>query len=180
MAEQARQDAVYSRIVGNPVEESQFNGGTAFTLERRVAQEPEWVWQMLATPDGAGQWSPCVPLSGIAGVGPLEFRESPGQSAVEGAVTVFKPFERLDHAWGAERLSWRLSPADGYTDLRLVQTCSSEAAVLSSAAGWHVCLATLEALGDGDRAARVVGDDAVAHGWSALRSEYAEHFGLPV
>jgi uncharacterized protein YndB with AHSA1/START domain len=179
VSENARQDAVYSRIIGNPVEESLFNGESTFTLERRVAREPEWVWRMLTTVDGASQWTPCVPLADITGPGPVEFCENPGGTPVDGTVTVFEPNERLDHAWGAERISWLLSPADGYTDVRLIQTCSSEDAILSCAAGWHVCLATLEAVADGDRAARVVGDDAAAHGWSDLRSEYAEHFGLP-
>jgi hypothetical protein len=42
-----------------------------------------------------------------------------------------------------------------------------------SAAGWHVCFDVLEPALDGGDGARIVGPDALAVGWEALRDRYA-------
>lgn len=178
MSDHPLQGAVLDRIREHDPAESQFDGETTLALERRLAREPEWVWRMLTTPEGASKWSPCVPTEALTGPGAAAFREEASQDAVEGRVSEFSAPDRLSHRWGSDELTWELSPADGYTDLRLTQVSPTAETALTNAAGWHICLATLEALADGDEADRVVGDDSLAYGFTALRDEYAAHFGV--
>lgn len=178
MSDSRLQEAVLRRIEENSIEEARFDAESALTIERRLAREPEWVWRMLTTAAGTAQWSPCIPTRDMAGTGPYELQEDPSDDLVDGSVTAFEPPSRLEHHWGAETLDWELSPADGYTDLRLTQTCSSDDMVLACAAGWHICLATLETLADGDDASPVLGMESMPYGWERLRDEYAEKFGI--
>ncbi|GAA1351420.1 SRPBCC domain-containing protein [Falsarthrobacter nasiphocae] len=179
MPDQRTQQPVLERVLENTPDEAFYDGDATFTLERRLSREPDWVWRMLTTAAGAARWSPCVPTSDLTGTGPAEFQEEPGAELVDGTVTRFDPPHALAHAWGRERLEWALSPADGYTDLNLTMTCSSEDMLLACAAGWHICLATLEAMADGEETARVVGPASFAYGWEGLRGSYAQRFDLP-
>jgi len=47
-----------------------------------------------------------------------------------------------------------------------------------NAAGWHLCLDVLDDVADGVDRSRVVGLDAAAHGWEALRDKYAHALGV--
>lgn len=45
------------------------------------------------------------------------------------------------------------------------------------AAGWQVCFGVLDAILAGEDAERIVGQDAMAHGWEELRAQWAERLG---
>ena len=46
-----------------------------------------------------------------------------------------------------------------------------------NAAGWHLCLDVLDDVANGVERPRVVGQEAAAQGWEALRDKYSDALG---
>lgn len=148
----------------------------ALTLTRRLSASQDEAWQHLTRPELLARWSPVVPDRELDGPGPATSRENPQAEAVDATVGEARAPWFLEHAWGTERLTWQLAPSGDATQVNLVHELSDPEQLAGMAAGWHLCLTVLEGLLAGRDVPRCVGEDALAHGWEALRDRYAQLF----
>jgi uncharacterized protein YndB with AHSA1/START domain len=154
------------------------DGAWVLTMDRDLAHPPERVWPWLTDPDRLRQWSPIVPDRAFDEVGPRQVRENPGDEPVTGEVLVVNPPHELVHRWGDDTVRWRLSPTATGCRLTLEQTMADRDRAAGNAAGWHVCLDVLDGTLAGTASSRVVGQDALDHGWESLRDGYTELLGV--
>ena len=153
------------------------DGAWVLTLVRDFAHPTEKVWPWLTDPDRLRRWSPIVPDEPLDAVGPRRVSENPDDAAVTGDVIAVDPPRELVHRWGDDLVRWRLTPTDAGCRLRLEQTMRERDHAAMNAAGWQLCLDVLDDVLDGADRPRVVGQDAAAYGWEALRDSYAEMLG---
>ena len=154
------------------------DGAWVLTLVRDFGQPAEKIWPWLTDPDRLRQWSPIVPDRALDSVGPRKVRENPDDEPVTGDVVSVDPPHELMHRWGDDVVRWRLSPTDTGCRLTLEQTMREKDHAAMNAAGWHLCLDTLDDVANGVDRPRVVGQDAVAHGWEPLRDKYSDALGI--
>jgi uncharacterized protein YndB with AHSA1/START domain len=142
------------------------------TMTRMLRHPPERVWTYLTQPRLLERWSPIVPDRVLSSIGPALSRETPDQEPVDAEVLVSEAPLKLVHRWGAHVLRWTLEPAGPGSRLTLEHIFDRRAESGSYAAGWHICLAVLAAVLDGNQVERVVGSRALDYGWSGLRDRY--------
>lgn len=148
------------------------------TLVREFGHPPETVWPWLTDPDRLRRWSPVVPDRAFDSPGPRQVRENPDDEPVTGEVLALDPPHELVHRWGDDVVRWRLTATATGCRLTLEQTMGERDHAAMNAAGWHICLDALEDVMSGGDRPRVVGQDAAAHGWEALRDSYAQQLGV--
>jgi uncharacterized protein YndB with AHSA1/START domain len=154
------------------------DGRWVLTLERDFAHPVDRVWPWLVEPDRLRRWSPIVPDKRFDEVGPRQVRENPGDEPATGDVIAVDPPHELVHRWGDDTIRWRLSPTATGCRLTLEQTMSERDRAAGNAAGWHVCLDVPDGALAGMASSRVVGQDALSHGWESLRDGYTELLGV--
>jgi uncharacterized protein YndB with AHSA1/START domain len=142
------------------------------TMSRRFGSPPERVWRMLTEPDELARWSPVVPDRPLDTLGPARSRETPETPEVDVEVLVCDPPRELVHRWGTHLLRWTLTSDGDGTRLTLADTLDEHADGSRNGAGWHMCLAVLGARLDGEDVPRIVGPDALAHGYEDLQRRY--------
>lgn len=150
------------------------DGTWILTMVRDFPHPPERVWPWLTDPDRLQRWSPVVPDHPFDRPGPAQVRESPDDDPVDGEVLVLEAPHELVHRWGNDILRWRLTARVTGCVLTLEHSMAEQNPAAMNAAGWHLCLDVLTGNLNGDDTPRVVGADAVEHGWEALRDRYAE------
>ena len=69
---------------------------------------------------------------------------------------------------------WCLEAIDDGTRLTLRHTVADRELGPKVAAGWHMCLVVADGMLAGAPIGRIVGEDAMDHGWHELHDEYAE------
>jgi uncharacterized protein YndB with AHSA1/START domain len=106
----------------------------ALRFERRYAQPIERVWRAITDPEDLEKWFP---------------DQVPDLSAAEK-----DPPRRLEFDWGDEgdRLRFELEPDGSGTILRFTHFLAAPDKAARDAAGWHVCLVSLQKLLDEWRA----------------------------
>jgi uncharacterized protein YndB with AHSA1/START domain len=152
-------------------------------FERRIGHPVEAVWRAITEPDELEHWFPSQVELDLRVGGPMTFtfRDHTlpdGGKTITGEVTDLEPPELFAFYWGGDHLIFELQPIDGGRACRLRFTAVLDAQdkAARDAAGWHVCLDSLEQY--------VAGADAVAPGsgptdeWRGLYEEY-ERRGLP-
>jgi uncharacterized protein YndB with AHSA1/START domain len=154
------------------------DGAWVLTLVRDFEHPPEKVWPWLSDPGRLRQWSPIVPDRSFDGVGTRLVRENPADDPVAGDVLSVDPPRELVHRWGTDVVRWRLVATESGCRLTLEQTMRERDHAAVNAAGWQICLDVLDDVLAGADRTRVVGRDAEAHGWEALRDRYAELLGV--
>lgn len=122
--------------------------GYAASFDRKLAHEPEKVWQMLTDNQKIHQWFSGLQLEKTGKDGYLSFDLGNGNFE-KMAITDFTENHRFGFEWGDCHVLFELIPEGGQTRLRLLETLP----VLTNhtpkdLAGWHVCLDVLEALLD--------------------------------
>ena len=153
------------------------HGTTLLTMSLRLETQPSRLWGFLTEPELLATWSPIVPDRVLAVVGPAWSRETPEADPVEARVIEIEPLTVLRHAWDEGEVLWELvEEGEASTRLTLTQTFDQQEYVPMTAAGWHVCLTVLSLVLAGRDVERVVGEDAMAVGWEALRAAYAKNF----
>lgn len=147
----------------------------AVMLETDLSGTAEQIWAHLTDPELLATWSPIVPERALTEPGPVLSRENPGEDPVSADVLATAGEHALSHRWGDDLLEWLVDEARVTLLMKLAEPQQAP----SSIAGWQVCLAVLDARLDGVDQARIVGRDALEHGWTQLRDRYAEELGLP-
>jgi len=149
-------------------------------IRRTLPQTPQQVWTALTAAEDLRQWAPFSPDRDLASVGPVQLTDrgvpnpETHSSTIEEAVAP----TLLVIAWGSDRLRWELAAKGDGTLLTLRHRFADKPWVGSYAAGWHLCLAALAALLDGNPTPSVVGENAFKHGYQALADGYAELLGV--
>jgi uncharacterized protein YndB with AHSA1/START domain len=153
------------------------DGRPTLRLERRLAHPVTTVWTALTDPAELTRWFPST-IEGELREGArlsFSFPEHPEAPDMAGRVTEFDPPRELGFYWGADHVRFELAPAGEETDLRLTVLLDSADKAARDGAGWHVCVARLEAALDG------AGEDAlkaISDGWRPHYDEYARR-GFP-
>jgi uncharacterized protein YndB with AHSA1/START domain len=154
-------------------------GRPTLRFERRLAHPVAAVWSAITDPGELAQWFPST-VSGELRAGSglsFSFPEHPDVADMKGSVTDFDPPSELGFYWGEDHLRFQLSPADGGggTDLRFTVMLDAADKAARDGAGWHVCLARLEAMLDGAAEAAL---KQISDGWREHYDEYARR-GFP-
>lgn len=151
-------------------------GRFVLRMTREFPHDVERVWSRLVDPEELARWSPIVPDRRLDSVGPARCRETPDAPPVDAEVLSCDPPRELCHRWGGNVLRWRLAPTRAGCRLTLEQTFADRDFGPMSAAGWHLCLAVLEAVLAGADVERVVGRRALDYGWEELVAQYDARF----
>ena len=182
--------AVTGALASLPVSaesQSLSHGTTLLTLGLTIDAPASRVWDHLTQPDRLALWSPIVPDRPLPAVGPAHSPEYLDAPATEARVIELEPGTVLRHAWGMGEVLWEVTESEVHVDgeaesgttesthLALTQTFAQQELVPMTAAGWHVCFAVLSLVLDGQDVERVVGEDAMAVGWDALRDAYVRN-----
>jgi len=147
----------------------------SLVLEVDLSGTAAQLWEALTDPEQLAHWSPVVPDRALTSTGPALARENPEEDPVSADVLAIAGEHALTHRWGEATLGWMVD--EGRLDLQVALADVQQAQYF--AAGWHVCLAVLDARLEGLDQERIVGMDALEHGWDALRARYADEFGHP-
>jgi uncharacterized protein YndB with AHSA1/START domain len=147
----------------------------AVILEVDLAGTVEQIWAHLTDPALLAAWSPIVPERPLTEVGPVLARENPGDDPVAVDVLATAGDHALSHRWGDDVLEWLVDEAR----LTLLMKLADPRLAPLHLAGWQVCLGVLDARLDGEEQERIVGRDALDHGWEQLRERYARELDLP-
>ncbi|MEE1618469.1 hypothetical protein [Brachybacterium sp. J153] len=148
----------------------------SLVMEVDITGTAAQLWEAVTDPERLAQWSPVVPDRALTAIGPALARENPEDDPVAADVLALAADHAVTHRWGDATLGWVVD--DGQIDLQVTLGDVQEAQYF--AAGWHVCLGVLDALLSGEEQERIVGMDALEHGWRELQQRYAEEFGHPV
>ena len=122
--------------------------GYLATFDRKLAHEPEKVWQMLTDNQKIHQWFAELQIEELGKGGYLTFDMGHGHFE-KMAITDFEEKNQLGFEWGEGHVRFELIPEDGETRLRMLETIPDLADhTPRDLAGWHVCLDVIEALLD--------------------------------
>lgn len=147
----------------------------AVMLEVDLAGTAEQIWAHLTDPELLATWSPIVPERALTEPGPVLSRENPEDDPVSVDVLATADGHALTHRWGEDLLEWLVDEARVTLLMKLTELRYAPTYI----AGWQVCLGVLDARLDGADQPRIVGMDALEHGWTQLRDRYAEELDLP-
>ncbi|MFE4367568.1 SRPBCC domain-containing protein [Streptomyces sp. NPDC056835] len=148
------------------------DGRTALRMERRLPHPPERVWAALTEPAALAQWFPSEVTVDLTPGGAMGFH-FPGVSGpgMTGTVTDVDEPRLFAFTWGADHLSWSITPDGEGSLLTLVHTFDDLQGAASFASGWHLCITALAQLLAG-------GPVAVGRDTGELHETYVRRFGL--
>lgn len=154
--------------------------GRTLVFVRDFPHPVERVWTALTEPDHLAQWSPFEASGPLSTPGPVTLTMIDGDDRVEQTATVLRvePPHRLEYDWGTDRLVWELAPIPSGTRLTLHHRAEDASWLPKLAAGWHICLDVAAQLLAGDPVPPIRGQEAKAHGWTALHDSYARTLGM--
>lgn len=142
---------------------------------RDLPHLPEEIWEVLTDPAQLSRWAPFEPDRNLAQAGAATLVMTDGDTPeplAEEVVRAEAP-TYLEYTWGGNLVRWKLEPYGTGTRLTLCQVVESENWLPMVAAGWHMCLNVADRLIEGQDVPRIVGADAMNHGWQALHDAYA-------
>ena len=141
---------------------------------KHVPHPPEKVWRAITEPDHLAAWFPTTIEGDRAAGAPLRFSFRKGEGpSFEGTMVAFDPPKLMEFEWGPDVIRIELQPDGDGTTITLFDTLDELGKAARDAAGWHECLARLEASLEGRD-----GDGAIAGSkWSEVQPRYQEKFG---
>ena len=145
---------------------------------RDLRHPPGAVWAALTDPAELDQWAPFAADRDLGATGDTTLTMIDGDTRMPLPATVRRadPPVLLEYSWGDDVLRWELAPTDGGTRLTLRHTLAKPDQDAMIAAGWHLCVAVLARLLDGDPVGVIRGQNALEYGWEGLRDGYADMF----
>ena len=149
-------------------------------LIRDLPHPPAKVWKALTEPEHLREWAPfdADRNLGVVGTAHLTTVGAPKPLVSETQVMRADAPRALEYSWGGGHIRWELEPrGSNGTRLTLWHNIDRRA-IAMGAAGWHICLDTLDRLLAGQPIGRIVGHDAMQFGWARLHKEYAHQFGV--
>ena len=144
-------------------------------LTRALRHKPEKVWQAITDPVHLREWAPFDADASLAQQGATVTLTTIGDKAAQTVIEGAEPRHLLEYLWGDNQMRWQLEATETGTRLTLRHHIPQNFASMG-AAGWHICLDVLEHFVDGQPLGRIVGPDAMKHGWPRLKAEYDAQF----
>jgi uncharacterized protein YndB with AHSA1/START domain len=147
---------------------------------RELRHAPAKVWSALTDPEQLRAWAPFDADRdlGRTGAAKLTMASARGKAAAAPPlqITVHRaePEALLEYDWGGDRLRWELAATPTGTRLTLRHTVNDRGMLSKVAAGWHICIDVAERSLAGAPVARIVGEDALQHGWDGLHEAYGK------
>jgi uncharacterized protein YndB with AHSA1/START domain len=152
---------------------------------RRYPHPIERVWRAITESDQLRFWLPCDIVGDRRAGASITLPFWPGQVAkydieepvLTGAIQIWEAPNRFEWTWGGDVLRWELTAVDGGTELTFTTWPEDPdlAGVVSTASGYHLCLAELSLLLDTGTAPPMTEVDAVAF---RFEEAYKQRFGL--
>jgi uncharacterized protein YndB with AHSA1/START domain len=147
-------------------------GRPTLSFERRLAHPVEKVWAAVTEPEELAHWFPATVTVDLRVGGAMTFDFGYGGEPSPGEVTELDPPRVFAFVWGAgDQLRFELEPAGDGTLLRFSHEIGDQREAARGAAGWHVCLDTLEQRLAGEHAGRP--NTGPTPEWEAHYEEYA-------
>jgi uncharacterized protein YndB with AHSA1/START domain len=140
------------------------------TFTRRLPHPPERVWRAVTEGEHLAAWFPDRIEGEFRAGAPLRFVTQTGD-AFEGEMLVFEPGSVLELRWGTDRIRIEVAPDDDGTVLTLRDTFTDLGKAARDGAGWHACLARLDAHLAG------ASEPASADTWPAVHPRYVDALG---
>ena len=142
---------------------------------RELQHPPERVWAALTDADQIAKWAPYRPDRNLTEAGDVAIRMLDGSTpeVYQSVVQEVVANEKLQYSWGDSVLCWELAASASGTTLTLRHTVENPDWITPSAAGWHMCLDIAELMMDGIEIGPIIGEAAMAYGWTKL----VEHYG---
>ncbi|HEU4349007.1 MAG TPA: SRPBCC family protein [Actinoplanes sp.] len=155
--------------------------GEAWTLIfiRDLPHPPKAVWAALTDPAEIDRWAPFTASRDLAATGDATLTMVDGDRRDDLPAVVRRADAPvlLEYTWGEDLLRWELEPTGEGTRLTLRHTMTDRDMTAKTAAGWHICLATMARLLDGADVRAIRGQEAMAHGWQELADGYTAKIG---
>jgi uncharacterized protein YndB with AHSA1/START domain len=149
------------------------DGRWQLRFTRSLRHSPEKVWRAISEPEHLAHWFPTTIEGDRAPGACLRFSFPGGQGPpFDGEMLAFEPPSLIEFRWGPDVLRIELRPADGGTELTLLDTLVERGKAARDAAGWHTCLDALE-----DALGEVPDAREDAQPWRELNARYASSFG---
>ena len=166
---------------GPPADAHVVTGADTWTLifVRELRHPPATVWQALTDPAQLDQWAPFRADRDLAtpGAATLTMVDGADEVPLAAEVRTVKEPELLEYSWGKDVLRWELEPSGAGTTLTLRHTLAEPGMDAMIAAGWHLCVAVLARLLDGEPVGVIRGRASLEYGWEDLRERYNVAFG---
>lgn len=118
-------------------------GRPAVRVTRRYPHPIETVWRAVTTPEHLGAWFPSPVEIDLRVGGTMRFGAFAGEAAATGTVEALDPPRLLAFRWGADRLTFELTPDGDRTSFVLTHAFDDRAGAASFATGWETCLGAL-------------------------------------
>jgi uncharacterized protein YndB with AHSA1/START domain len=149
------------------------DGRWQLRFTRTLSHPQEKVWRAITEPEHLSKWFPTTIEGDRAAGARLRFSFPAGQAPpFDGEMLVFDPESVMELRWGSDVVRLELRSVAGGTELTLLDTLDEHGKAARDAAGWHVCLDSLEAALNGERESREQMD-----AWSDVHPHYVESFG---
>lgn len=123
----------------------EYDGRPAVRFQRRYPHPVDRVWAALTQPTELTAWFPSsVQLETRVG-GRIEFTGDPYAEDSSGTILVYEPPHRLAYTWENDELHFEVEVEDSGCTLTLINVLDARNTAARNAAGWHECLASLDA-----------------------------------
>lgn len=170
------------------------DGRPVLRFERRYRHPIERVWRAVTEPDEMAAWFPSAVVGDREVGAELVFDDEDQRAAAieageptradgplfRGRVVVHDPPNVFSFTWGGELLRFELTPDGEGTRLVFTQVLGDRSVAARNGAGWHACLAELDARlgGDLDDVEGGVGESGAGEdAWRAVYVDYLTRMG---
>lgn len=149
------------------------DGRWQLRFTRTLPHPPSKVWRAVTEPEHLARWFPTTIEGDRKAGAPLRFTFPADQAPpFDGEMLTFEPESVVELRWGPDVVRIELRPVPGGTELTLTDTLTERGKAARDAAGWHTCLAALEAALDEESGAR-----SRLENWGEVHTHYVESFG---
>lgn len=149
------------------------DGRWQLRFTRTLPHPQSKVWRAITEPEHLARWFPTTIEGERRSGAPLRFTFPAGEAPpFDGEMLAFEPESVIELRWGPDVLRIELRPLPDGTELTLLDTLEERGKAARDAAGWHTCLAALEAAleGEGEAGRR-------RQNWTEVHERYVESFG---
>ena len=141
-------------------------------FSRTLAHHPQKVWEAITQPEHLKTWFPQEIVGDWKQGSGLQFKSAHADANFDGEVIAVDPPKLLEFKWGTDILRFEIKPSGSGSILTLLDTFDEMGKAARDAAGWHVCLDSLERTLDAKPSDGSPGED-----WNEVHSDYVKAFG---
>jgi uncharacterized protein YndB with AHSA1/START domain len=146
------------------------DGHPTLCFERRLSAPVDRAWRAVTDPDEMRSWFPAAVVGERRVGAPLSFPfDDNVADTFEGEVTAWDPTSVFAFTWYGDEIRIELTPDGDATRLRFTHELSNVSPAARTGAGWHACLANLDA--------HLGGPPADPDAWKTVYPRYLQTMG---